>query len=698
MLPLLLFEVVSLVTVGLAIFSVYQGQLQTTLDLQREMAARSAIDVEAYLSSLQADLADVGLGKDLMSFTPEQQSEILSRLDSRRGFYVDLAIVDEAGHQEAQVVLRPDAPALPSAWDSHDALLSTLIGETYMGPVEFQAGIPYMLVAAPIRDSQLRTVGMAVAQVDLSSMWDVIATAGSGQSGYVYVVDQAGNLIAVREMGLVMRQPDVTELVGVRAASSNEQPTSSYGGLTGAMVIGGTSQVKGIAWNVIAELPTSEAYAHLISLLPMLGLEVLIGLALAVGVWFYVSNRIVTPILEITRGAQFIGEGRLDHRVKVKTRGELAVLAHVLNSTTTQLQNLIGSLEQRVADRTLDLERRSVQMEAAAEVARDAAAIRDVNRLLGETVRLISDQFGFYHAGIFLLDDRREYAVLQAASSKGGQRMLARRHRLKVGEVGIVGYAAGTGKPRIALDVGADAVFFDNPDLPDTRSEMGLPLKVREQVIGVLDVQSTEEAAFSDEDVAILQTMADQVALAIENAHLLEESQRALRELESLYGQRTRETWRERTFSQPAYRYTSVGVEPVSPPLAPEIVLPPSHRKPVVLQEKDGRKLVAPIRLRGQTLGSVVLRQETGVESWTPDELALIDEVSTQIGLALENARLLEDTRRRAQREFTVREISDKVSASFDLETVLRTTVEELSTVLGASGAVVELGLFQEET
>lgn len=178
-----------------------------------------------------------------------------------------------------------------------------------------------------------------------------------------------------------------------------------------------------------------------------------------------------------------------------------------------------------------EAERRALQLTAASEVARDAIAILDVERLLDETVCRISQRFGFYHAGVFLLDESREFAVPHAASSEGGRRMLERGYKLKVGEVGIVGFVTGTGKPRIALDVGKDAVHFTNPDLPDTRSEMAVPLIVRDQVIGALDVQSTVVDAFTDGDVATLQTMADQLANAIENARLYEKRQQEAKQL-----------------------------------------------------------------------------------------------------------------------------------------------------------------------
>ena len=203
-----------------------------------------------------------------------------------------------------------------------------------------------------------------------------------------------------------------------------------------------------------------------------------------------------------------------------------------LKSRLEERAALITELEGVKAQLQQTVNRQLIQLKTAAEVAREALTIGDMATLLEQTAHLISDRFGFYHTGIFLLDAKREYAVLRAASSLGGQRMLARQHKLRVGEVGIVGYVAGKGAPRIALDVGADAVYFDNPDLPQTSSEMALPLIVQGAVIGVLDVQSTQTQAFSDEDVKILQTLADQIALAIENARLLNETREALRELQ----------------------------------------------------------------------------------------------------------------------------------------------------------------------
>jgi PAS domain S-box-containing protein len=195
-----------------------------------------------------------------------------------------------------------------------------------------------------------------------------------------------------------------------------------------------------------------------------------------------------------------------------------------------QVQRHADELEERVTERTAELEQRTMQLQTAAEVARDATTAHDLDSLLERAVNLVRERFGFYHAGIFLVDAQGEYAVLRAATGEAGRQMIESGHKLKVGEVGIVGYAIGSGKPHIALDVGGDAVHFKNPFLPDTRSEMTLPLQVGGRVIGALDVQSNREAAFGEDDVATLQIMADQLAVAIGRTRLFEQMRVALEE------------------------------------------------------------------------------------------------------------------------------------------------------------------------
>ncbi|HSB90293.1 MAG TPA: GAF domain-containing protein [Anaerolineales bacterium] len=270
-------------------------------------------------------------------------------------------------------------------------------------------------------------------------------------------------------------------------------------------------------WNmgVVLELPQSVVFADLNSLAPFSIALVAAAVLLAGLVVPWATRRSLSPLRSLTDFTEKFAAGELETRVAIQRRDEIGRLGDAFNKMAEDLSGMYRSLEERVDLRTR-------QIRTAAEVARDAAVIRSVDDLLGTTVNLISARFGHYHAGIFLIDEAGENAVLRAASSPGGKTMLERGHKLAVGKVGIVGYVTGTGKPRIALDVGADAVHFANPDLPKTRSEIALPLRVGDRIIGALDVQSTEANAFDENDAVVLQTMADQVAIALENARLLQ--------------------------------------------------------------------------------------------------------------------------------------------------------------------------------
>jgi len=331
-----------------------------------------------------------------------------------------------------------------------------------------------------------------------------------------------------------------------------------------------------------------------------------------------------------------------------------------------------SELEQSLEERTTGLSRKTEQLRAASYIARQTAEVEDLASLLNTVARLVTDQFGFYHTGIFLINETGDYAVLQAASSDGGHRMIEKGHALSVGLQGIVGYVAAQKKPRIALDVGTDAVFFDNPDLPMTRSEVALPLMIRNKVLGVLDIQSDRQAAFNTEDIDVLQTLADQVAVAIENARLLDETQAALLQLEAVTSVRTREAWSQRLEQKGrAFTYTPLGL-----------------RAEKSTQNND-KALSAPITLRGQKIGALSIARK-GDTTWSALDQDFINEVATQVGLAVDNIRLLEDATQRAKQEQTVGRLATRFGQSFDLDTLLQTAAREL----GQLPDVAEVSVF----
>jgi GAF domain-containing protein len=362
-----------------------------------------------------------------------------------------------------------------------------------------------------------------------------------------------------------------------------------------------------------------------------------------------------------------------------------------LVESNRELQAIRESLEQRVAERTQALERRARYLEAAATVAQDAEAILEPQRLLSRVAGLISHQFGFYHAGIFLLDEMGRYAVLRATSSEGGQRMLEREHRLPVGGESIVGYVTARGVYRIALDVGEDATYFQNPDLPETRSEIALPLRARGEVIGALDVQSTEPEAFGAEDVAVLQIMADQVAMSISNARLFEQVQQSLEAERRAYGEVGRQAWTEllRARSVQGYRYDEGSVTPLS---GDDVVTDGAVTDGAVASADGLPELVLPVRAHETTIGRITVHKPADAGDWTADEAAALETLAEQLGIALEGAQLYQETQRRAARERVIREVSDQIQQATSMESLMRVTTEELNRAMGGLRAYMRLG------
>lgn len=364
------------------------------------------------------------------------------------------------------------------------------------------------------------------------------------------------------------------------------------------------------------------------------------------------------------------------------------------NETNQELRELQISLEERVKERTSELtersleleqantqvQRRAAQFEAVTQVAQAITSIRDLQELLPRVASVISESFGFYHVGVFLLDDVNEFAVLTATNSEGGKKMMARNHRLQVGEQGIVGNVTLTGKARVALDVGEDAVYFDNLELPDTHSEMALPLLNGSQIIGALDVQSTERGAFTSEDVQMLSLLANQVSLAIENARLFDETRRALAESETISRQNIREAWAKLPAEQKliGFRYTLTGAAPLPSP----IELPTFSKGTTKASQTETSQIVVPIELRGEKIASLIVQSPAGIDD---DQLDLIRAVAERVAISAENARLFDETTRRAERERTVSEITGKIRSVNDPQVMIQIAIEELQNALGAS-------------
>lgn len=587
------------------------------------------------------------------------------------------------------------------------------------------------------------------------------------------------------------------------------------------------------------------------SLLYVFGSLVAVSLIFALLILYLLEKSVLSRLTRLTRAASRVDTDLAGHAAAnrsdelsamadAESGDEIGALAYAFDITTRRLRELITNLEARVESRT-------AQLSASADVGRAVTSILDPQQLLREVVNLIADRFGPYYVAVFTLDEVGKYAVLREATGEAGRALKQRGHRLEVGGESMVGFVTSQRKPRIALDVGQEAVRFANPLLPDTRSEAALPLIVGDRVMGALDVQSVQEAAFDEASVAVLQGMADQVAVALSNAQSFGSVQASLQSATRLYelvrvlsavsswrdafiavGQAwialpdidrfsvlmisTRDAKGEpieyevaadwdtisgmqiqsgvrRTLEQAPLARLAKGDAPVVISDAGDPRLPESTRQafeaaeaksaliiPMVVRgrfeglmmavarqairflESDVRfaqavaeqlsvvisglraseetqaalervellnrrlsgeawrryslsrpggltaesgylaeahmtsRVAAPIVVRGETLGSLSLEDANLDRQWSDEEWNLLYTVAGEVAQAVENARLIEETERLAERERTINQINARVRQTVNIDTILQTAVNELGRSLKAARVFARVG------
>jgi GAF domain-containing protein/HAMP domain-containing protein len=673
-----------LVSSGVQIFLNTQTQQAAIANQQELTAYETGETVNKFIEDNFKSLESMAKLVNLPKGSAEQKKLILESVLFTQPAFRQMALLNDAGEEITQVSRVSLTLSEQFTAQLQDEVVAQIEqGQRYMSQIYIDdiTGEPLTVMAVPINVWDFQ--GTLVVEVNLQFIWSLVAQLKVGETGYAYVVDSQGNLIAFRDTNRVLQGENVAfiEKVSefVNSESKNETLTSLSQGINGTTVLSTYSPLGTPDWAVVIELPWQEAYGDVItqgarSILITLGMAFLAGL---IGV--FAARRLAVPLANLTEIATKIAEGDIEQEAIVSGPNEVVRLANAFNSMTGQLRSFIVGLEQRVAERTAELEqanqqvkRRAEQFEAIAQISRIISSIQNQEELLTRITRTISQYFGFYHAGIFLLDDSKQYAVLRAANSEGGRRMLKRGHRLEVGQTGIVGFVTSTGSPRIALDTGTDAVYFDNPDLPDTHSEMALPLKIGGQVVGALDVQSVEPNAFAQEDINILSALADQVSAALENARLHEEAQDALSKAEAAYRQLTSDTWSniQRLSPVVGYRFDGNKAEPLSQPTNG------------VQPESQQEAFSVPMQLRGESIGRLRIKPATDGQQWSEDEIAIIQATAERVALAVENARLVLESQKRASKEQVIGEISTKISSAINLDNILQTTLREMGRIL----------------
>jgi GAF domain-containing protein/HAMP domain-containing protein len=518
---------------------------------------------------------------------------------------------------------------------------------------------------------QARLLAATAAMLPDSNAWQTLVEESSHEHYQAVVVDEDGKYVA---------HPDKNKITGsisndfspetLNQLSTGDEGTISeekFNHVIGYAPITGTGLTvlvitdESVISTILSNMEGTALRQLAISL-------VIISIVGGVAIWV-----VLGPVQQLAEAAREVGHGNLDVEIDpAEMEGELKSLAEAFNQMTAQLRGSIGSLEDQVRDRTAEL---ALSM----EVGQRAAAIRNLDELLPTITEYIRAQFNLYYTQVYFVDDLGQNLILRAGTGSVGQELIARRHQLPIGLGSIVGRVAAEGKSIVVTDTHNSDIHKANPLLPETRSELAIPLVVEDRVIGVLDMQADKVNTFTENSLTVFEAMATQLAVSIDSAQQWARAQEAQQKAEEALRQLTHQSWVERLALRReslAFAYDLAEVAPVS-------AVDPA-------EANGGKKVAALLVVQNEPIGELVVNAppQRGLSA---DAQALVAAVAQQLAQKAENLRLFEQTQQRAAREQLARQISDKVRASRDIESALKTAAEELSKALGTARAVVDL-------
>ncbi len=531
-------------------------------------------------------------------------------------------------------------------------------------------------------------IGYLVVELDNQRViYDRMAFAEADSPAYSFLVTLEGALITPAKM----RAPSIVAQKGPGAARAldGQIGTDTYAlPGSGQEVVGYYAPISDTPLAFVAESPSNYVLGQQQTLFDARFLIIVLATpALVLLLTLVLIQLIAAPLERLRDAVQGVIEGDFARPVRDNRRGdEIGRLATTVVSMREQVQGVVDDLETRIAERGRD-------MAATQEIGRVAVSQRDVQPLLDTVVNLIIERFPLiYHAQVFLIDPERRYAVLQASTNEPGRLLLARGHRLAVGSISVVGQATEQGRSVVTLDTAASPVHRRNELLPDTVAELAVPLRIGSRVIGALDVQSRQRDAFDEDMIAVLETVADQIAVAYQNAQLYQESLQRMEEVEQSNRLTTLRVWQEYMREQRTQVLAGSAGSPVEAThlTLRERALATGEVAVGEPTERATVPLAVPVILRGQPLG--VVEWEIPVRDLDQNRIQLAKDLAARLAVSLDNARLFEDSARSAERERLVNNIAARLAAQTDIDDILQTAVREIGLALRVPQVSVRLG------
>jgi len=643
--------------------------------------------------------------------------------------HVEVFLTDQYGGLMSATDRTSDYYQADEAW--WQAAFNNGQGDIYIGLPEYDESSATFAVnmAIPVYayDSG-EVIGVLRSTYQVGALIDLLAAAQLGRTGEAVLYLPGNQTISVDNTGLVPADPDT--LTQLQASNSAVYARFAYEGIPSLVsqaplrAITGEPIIDQLGWTVTVHQADDEALAPVQAQTQASLLLALVIVALAGATAVGMAQLLAGPITRLTGVARRVAEGDLTARAKVESRDEVGELAETFNTMTGQLRDTIGTLEVRVAGRTR-------QLETVVEVSQRLAGILELSDLMRQVVTLTKETFDYYHAHIYLLEG--ETLLMTEGYGEAGAEMKRQGHNIPLAAPrSLVARAAREGRVITVENVREDPDWLPNPLLPDTHSEMAVPVMLGAEVVGVLDVQSDRGGGLTQEDENTMRVLANQVAIAVRNARLFAQTQDALYEAQRLQRLYTGEAWEQFRAARRTtdYEFRQSSLPPLQEVTTPEAMLaleqertvdfrfpigdfglestdgestkdtkskiPPGARErnpnPAGQMSKMGAALATPLKLRDEVIGVLGIHDENADRRWSEEELALIEAVSEQMSLAIENARLFETTQRDAWRNQMVSETTAHVWASSEIEEVMKAAVAELGDKLKASEVVIRLG------
>jgi signal transduction histidine kinase len=523
------------------IYFSYQENKAALVAIQQEKALAAAAKIEQFIKEIERQVGWASQPQIGVRSTLEQRRFDFLRLLRQVPAVTEISLLDGAGREQLKVSrLAMDVVGSRADFSQDPKFTEAKPGATYFGPVYFRKeSEPYMAIAIAGRGD---AAGVTVAEVNLKFIWDVVSQIKVGQAGHAYVVDLRGHLIAHPDISLVLQKTNLASLAQIQAARAGTRTPGAERGeaaiardLAGRQVLTASATITPLGWLVLVDLPLAEASAPLYASMYRTAFLVLVGLGLSLLASLFLARRMVTPIRALEAGAARLGAGALDQRIEVRTGDELEALAQQFNSMAAQLEESYANLEQKVELRTRELTEALEQQTATSEILRvisssptDIQPVLDT--ILANALRLCEAR----HGAVFTFDG----AAFRLAAIDGFGRVPEFLAALRTAVI-----PAGTETPlrRVALerrpvqaqDILADP-SFEVPEayrLEGMRTCLAIPLLKENAVIGALAFHRKEVRPFTEKQIELLKTFADQAVIAIENVRLFQELQARTREL-----------------------------------------------------------------------------------------------------------------------------------------------------------------------